>query len=144
MLNIELWMNSLMSLIHPLAMFWLLFACSLFISLCWITQTNHFQTMKTIFRLWVFWESFTSAIHYSSFMVEDWLLKPHSGFPLIPNWVFINSKIKTDKLWMLFFDCEDPCLPAYVGIHPMSSLGRKRAHPYKHTEIWALGKGLWT
>lgn len=73
-------------------------------------------------------------------MVEDWLLEPHSGFPLIPNWVFINSEIKTDELWMLFFDCEDPFLPACVGIRPKSSLTQNRVHPYKHREIWALGK----
>lgn len=76
-------------------------------------------------------------------MAADWLLKPHSGLPLIPNWLFINTKIKADKLWMLFFDCEDPCLPAYVGMRPKSSPARDWAHPYKHTEIWALGKGLW-
>lgn len=76
-------------------------------------------------------------------MVADWLLKPHSGLPLIPNWVFINSKIKADKLWMLLFDCEDPCLPAYVGMCPKSNPARNWVHPYKHTEIWALGKVLW-
>lgn len=74
-------------------------------------------------------------------MVEDWLLEPHSGFLLIPNWVFINSEIKTDELWMLFFDCEDPFLPACVGIRPKSSLTQNRVHPYKCREIWALGKG---
>lgn len=76
-------------------------------------------------------------------MVADWLLKPHSGVPLIPNWVFINSKIKADELWMLFFDCEDTCLPAYVGMCPKSNPARNWLHPYKHAEIWDLGRVLW-
>lgn len=94
------------------------------------------------FSDWVFLESFASAIHYSSFVVADWLLKLHSGLLLIPNRVFINSERKADKLWMLFFDCEDPCLPAYVVICPKSSPTRNWVRLYKHTEIWVWGK-LW-
>lgn len=48
-----------------------------------------------------------------------------------------------DELWMIFFDGEDPCLPACVGIHPKNSLAQNHVHPYKHTEIWGLEKGLW-
>lgn len=40
---------------------------------------------------------------------------------------------------MLFFDCEDPCLLAYMGMCPK----RNPARNWVHTEIWALGEVLW-
>lgn len=98
-------------MIHPLVMFWLLFACSLFVKHLqnntdkqfsdYEFSGNHSLQLFTIHLLW-----------YKTGYLNHTVV-----FSLIPNWVFINSKIKTGELWMHLFDCEDPvCLPTWAYV----------------------------